>query len=68
MSDIFQLDGSDIPFEPGQTVMQAALAAGLKTYITTNPFTRTQDFTGAAAVFDDLSDLPRFYELIGLQT
>jgi [NiFe] hydrogenase diaphorase moiety small subunit len=28
MSDTFQLDGAAVPFEPGQTVMQAALAAG----------------------------------------
>ena len=28
MSDSFQLDGKNVPFEPGQTVMQAALAAG----------------------------------------
>lgn len=28
MSETFQLDGQAIPFEPGQTVMQAALAAG----------------------------------------
>ncbi|MDD4880645.1 MAG: 2Fe-2S iron-sulfur cluster-binding protein [Gallionellaceae bacterium] len=28
MSETFLLDGEDIPFEPGQTVMQAALAAG----------------------------------------
>jgi [NiFe] hydrogenase diaphorase moiety small subunit len=28
MSDTFQLDGSTVCFEPGQTVMQAALAAG----------------------------------------
>ena len=28
MTDIFQLDGANIPFEPGQTVMQAALAGG----------------------------------------
>jgi [NiFe] hydrogenase diaphorase moiety small subunit len=28
MSDTFQLDGHTVPFEPGQTVMQAALAAG----------------------------------------
>lgn len=28
MSDTFQLDGTAVPFEPGQTVMQAALAAG----------------------------------------
>jgi len=28
MSNTFQLDGTVVPFEPGQTVMQAALAAG----------------------------------------
>ena len=28
MSDSFQLDGAAVPFEPGQTVLQAALAAG----------------------------------------
>ncbi len=28
MSDTFQMDGAAVPFEPGQTVMQAALAAG----------------------------------------
>jgi len=28
MNDTFQIDGTAIPFEPGQTVMQAALAAG----------------------------------------
>jgi len=28
MSETFQLDGEDIPFAPGQTVLQAALSAG----------------------------------------
>jgi len=28
MSESFQLDGAAVPFEPGQTVLQAALAAG----------------------------------------
>jgi len=28
MTDTFILDGDEIPFQPGQTVMQAALAAG----------------------------------------
>lgn len=55
-----------IALEDSNNGLQSALAAGIKTYITTNPFTRTQDFTGAAAVFDDLGDLPRFYKLIGL--
>ncbi|HET7202441.1 MAG TPA: 2Fe-2S iron-sulfur cluster-binding protein [Steroidobacteraceae bacterium] len=26
--DVFQLDGADVPFGPGQTILQAALAAG----------------------------------------
>lgn len=29
MSNVFTLDGQEIPFEPGQTVMQAALSAGV---------------------------------------
>jgi len=29
MSDTFLLDGRDVPFAPGQTVLQAALAAGI---------------------------------------
>ena len=28
MNDSFLLDGEDIPFKPGQTVMQAAAVAG----------------------------------------
>ena len=28
MSDVFQLDGEDVPFAPGETVMQAATRAG----------------------------------------
>jgi len=56
-----------IALEDSNNGLQSALAAGIKTYITTNPFTRNQDFTGAAAVFDDLSDLPRFYKLIGFR-
>ena len=56
-----------IALEDSSNGLLSALAAGIKTYITTNPFTRNQDFTGAAAVFDDLSDLPRFYKLIGLR-
>ena len=57
-----------IALEDSYNGLHSALAAGLRTYITTNPYTHKQDFTGAAAVFDDLNDLPRFYNLIGLQT
>lgn len=56
-----------IALEDSNNGLRSALAAGIKTYITTNLYTCKQDFTGAAAVFDDLSDLPRFYGLIGLR-
>ena len=56
-----------IALEDSYNGLCSALAAGIKTYITTNPYTHKQDFTGAAAVLDDLSDLPRFYDLIGLR-
>lgn len=56
-----------IALEDSHNGLHSALAAGIKTYITTNPYTRKQDFTGAAAVFDDLSDLPNFYRVIGLR-
>jgi HAD superfamily hydrolase (TIGR01509 family) len=55
-----------IALEDSHNGLRSALAAGIKTYITTNPYTRKQNFTGAAAVFDDLSDLPFFYRTIGL--
>ena len=42
------------------------MAAGIKTYVTTNPYTHWQDFADAAAVFDDLSDLDAFYRSTGL--
>lgn len=56
-----------IALEDSANGLQAALAAGIRTYITTNPYTCKQDFTGAEAVFEDLSDLASFYSLIGLQ-
>lgn len=56
-----------IALEDSNNGLRSALAAGIKTYITTNPYTCKQDFSGAAAVFEDLSDLPRFYSLIGLR-
>ncbi len=56
-----------IALEDSYNGLHSALAAGIKTYITTNPYTCKQDFAGAAVVFDDLSDLTRFYGLIGLR-
>ena len=55
-----------IALEDSYNGLRASLAAGIKTYITTNHYTRNQDFTGAAAVFNDLGDLPAFYRTAGL--
>lgn len=55
-----------IAIEDSRNGLRSALSAGIKTYITTNPYTSKQDFTGAAAVFDDLRDLQNFYQIVGL--
>jgi len=55
-----------IALEDSENGLRASLAAGIKTFITINHFTRHQDFSGAAAVLDDLSDLPAFVRLSGL--
>ncbi len=46
--------------------LRSSLAAGIKTYITINRYTHNQDFSGAAAVFDDLGDLDALYKATGL--
>jgi len=56
-----------IALEDSSNGLRSALAAGIKTYITTNPYTHRQDFAGAAAVFDDLGDLANFYRMTGLR-
>jgi beta-phosphoglucomutase-like phosphatase (HAD superfamily) len=56
-----------IALEDSSNGLRSALDAGIRTYITTNPYTCKQDFTGAAAVFDDLSDLANFYKVTGLR-
>lgn len=55
-----------IALEDTNNGLRSSLAAGIKTYVTINHYTRNQDFTGAAAVFDDLSDLGPFYRASGL--
>lgn len=55
-----------IALEDSINGLRASQAAGIKTYITINHYTRNHDFTGAAAIFDDLSDLPAFYRASGL--
>lgn len=42
------------------------MAAGIRTYITVNAYTRSHRFEGAAAIFEDLSDLPAFCRIAGL--
>jgi HAD superfamily hydrolase (TIGR01509 family) len=59
--------GECIALEDSYNGLHSALDAGIKTYITTNPYTHTQDFSGAAAVLNDLSDLPAFYQMSGLR-
>jgi len=59
--------GDCIALEDSENGLRSSLAAGIKTYVTTNHYTRNQDFTGAAAVFDDLSDLGSFYQASGLK-
>ncbi len=56
-----------IALEDSYNGLHSALAAGIKTYVTTNPYTHKQDFADAAAVFDDLSDLSNFYAVTGLR-
>lgn len=55
-----------IALEDSDNGLNAALAAGIRTYITRNAYTQGQRFAGAAAVFDDLSDLPGFCRTAGL--
>ena len=55
-----------IALEDSHNGLLSSLAAGIKTIITTNPYTQHQDFTGAAAVFEDLGDLSAFYKTTGL--
>ncbi|MDO8263581.1 MAG: HAD-IA family hydrolase [Gallionella sp.] len=55
-----------IALEDSENGLRSSLAAGINTFITTNHYTRNQNFEGATAVFDDLSDLSNFYRVVGL--
>lgn len=55
-----------IALEDSINGLRSSMAAGIKTYITINHYTRNQDFTGAAGIFNDLSDLGAFYRATGL--
>lgn len=45
-----------LAFEDSENGLRAARAAGLKTVVTVNDYTRGQDFTGAAIVLDHLGE------------
>jgi len=55
-----------IALEDSQNGLRSSLAADIKTYVTTNQYTRDQDFSGAAGVYDNLSNLKDFYLTAGL--
>ena len=56
-----------IALEDSEIGLRASLAAGIATFITLNPYTQGQDFSGATAVFDDLADLDAFCRASGLR-
>ena len=58
--------GDCIALEDSEIGLAASRAAGIRTYITVSSYTRGEAFEGAAAVFDDLSDLPGFLRTVGL--
>jgi HAD superfamily hydrolase (TIGR01509 family) len=55
-----------IALEDSENGLCASLAAGIRTFVVRNRYTRSQDFSGAAAVFDDLDNLENFYRITGL--
>jgi HAD superfamily hydrolase (TIGR01509 family) len=55
-----------IALEDSENGLRSSLAAGIRTFVTVNHYTRNQDFTGAARVFDDLGKLDDFYRESGL--
>ena len=55
-----------IALEDSENGLRSSLAAGIKTFVTTNHYTRNQNFTGAAAIFNDLGSLGDFYRASGL--
>jgi beta-phosphoglucomutase-like phosphatase (HAD superfamily) len=61
------LDAADcIALEDSENGLRSSLAAGIKTFVTTNFYTRNQNFSEAAGVLEDLSNLEHFYQLAGL--
>jgi HAD superfamily hydrolase (TIGR01509 family) len=55
-----------IALEDSENGLRSSLAAGIKTFVILNRYTRNQNFDGATGVFDDLNDLSNFYRVAGL--
>ena len=55
-----------IALEDSENGLRSSLAAGIRTFVVRNRYTHKQDFSGAAAVFDDLDNLGNFYRVTGL--
>lgn len=55
-----------IAVEDSENGLRSSLAAGIKTFITTNHYTRNHNFEGATAIFEDLADLDSFYRAASL--
>ena len=55
-----------IALEDSENGLRSSLAAGIATYVVLNHYTRNQNFSGAAAVFENLDDLNKFYLISGL--
>ncbi len=53
-----------VAFEDSENGLRAAQGAGLKTVITVNDYTRTHDFSGAAAVLDHLGEPGRPFKVL----
>jgi HAD superfamily hydrolase (TIGR01509 family) len=66
LNDLGLMPDDCIALEDSSNGLRSSLAAGVKTYITLNHYTRDQDFSGAAAVFDDIGDIEAFYRVSGL--
>ena len=53
-----------LAFEDSHNGLLSARAAGLKTVITVNDYTRNQDFSGAALVLDQLGTADQAFQVI----
>ena len=53
-----------LAFEDSENGVRAARAAGLKTVVTVNDYTRTHDFTGAAIVLDHLGEANQPFKVL----